>query len=83
MSDFELEKINDYKYEILGGQHSTAARLELHKENPDNELFAEVLAEVYIGLSDDEALRLGSRHNANGHFIHKLTHREYVCWTCI
>ena len=68
-----------YKYEGLGGQHTTQAKAELHKENPNNPMFKTVLAEVYVGLSDDESLRLASRHNANGHFIHKMTHRDYVC----
>ena len=70
-----------YKYEVLGGQHTTQAKIELHKENPDNPLFKTILAEVYVGLSDDESLRLASRHNANGHFVHKMTHRNYVCLT--
>ena len=73
------ERLKDvYKYEVLGGQHTSTARAELHAENPDNSLLARVLAEVYIGLTDDEALRLASRHNANGHFIHPMTHRDYV-----
>ena len=67
-----------YKYEVLGGQHTSQARAELHREQPDNPLYATILAEVYVGLSDDEALRLASRHNINGHFIHKMTHRDYV-----
>lgn len=37
-----------------------------------------VFSEVYVGLSDDESLRLASRHNTNGHFVHKMTHRDYV-----
>ena len=63
---------------MLGGQHTSTARLLLFEENPDSSLFSEILAEVYIGLSDDEALRLGLRHNSNGHFIHRMTHRDYV-----
>lgn len=67
-----------YKYEVLGGQHISRARMELHKENPENVLYSSILAEVYVGLSDDEALRLASRHNNNGHYHHKMTHRNYV-----
>jgi hypothetical protein len=67
-----------YKYEVLGGQHTSTARAELHRKHPDNPLFGKILAEVYTGLTDDEALRLSSRHNVNGHFIHKMTHRDYV-----
>ena len=56
-------------------------QLQLHQQNSGNALFGKILAEVYIGLTDDEALRLSSRHNArytsykrgNGHFIHKMT----------
>lgn len=67
-----------YKYEVLGGQHTSIARAELHKEHPNNPLLSSILAEVYVGLTDDEALRLASRHNTNGHFIHTMTHWDYV-----
>ena len=43
-------------------------------------IFKKILAEVYVGLCDDEALRLASRHNLNGHFIHKMIHRDYVSY---
>lgn len=76
--DFTERLKGVYKYEVLGGLHTSQARAELHKENPDNPLFSNILAEVYVGLTDDEALRLASRHNINGHFIHKMTHRNYV-----
>ncbi len=73
------ERLKDvYKYEVLGGQHTSTARAELQAENPDNPLLNRILAEVYVGLSDDESLRLASRHNVNGHFIHQMTHRDYV-----
>ena len=72
-----------YKYEVLGGQHTSQARAELHREQPDNPLYATILAEVYVGLTDDEALRLASRHNINGHFIHKMTHRDYVSFSLV
>lgn len=74
------ERLKDvYKYEVLGGQHTSAARTQLNKKYPENPLYRSILAEVYVGLSDDEALRLASRHNVNGHFVHKMTHRDYVC----
>ena len=67
-----------YKYEVLGGQHTALARKDLLKENPANSFFKDDWAEVYVGLTSVEALCLGSRHNKNGHFIHKMTHRDYV-----
>lgn len=40
--------------------------------------FEKVSRHVYVGLTDEEALWLSSRHNANGHFHHNMTHRDYV-----
>jgi hypothetical protein len=76
--EFAKSLKNVYKYEVLGGQHTSQARAELHREHPENPLFTTILAEVYVALSDDEALRLASRHNINGHYIHRMTHRDYV-----
>lgn len=69
------ERLKDvYKYEVLGGQHTSIARAQLNKKYP-----RESTVSLNPGLSDDEALRLASRHNVNGHFVHKMTHRNYVC----
>ncbi len=73
---FDTKRKDGYRYEVLGGQHSALAR----KENPENMALQRVLAEVYIGLTDDESLHLASRHNVNGHFVHKMTHRDYVSY---
>ena len=78
ISGFSEKWLSVYKYEVLGGQHTALARKDLLKENPANSFFKDVWAEVYVGLTSVEALRLGSRHNKNGHFIHKMTHRDYV-----
>ena len=64
--------------EVLGGQHTAMARQKVSAEYPGNTILKHILAEVYVGLSDDEALRLASCHNINGHFVHKMTHRDYV-----
>ena len=81
VDEFSERYKDSYRYEVLGGQHTTRAKAELFKENPDNSQFGQILAEVYMGLTDKESLRLASRHNANGHFIHKMTHKDYV--SCI
>ena len=67
-----------YRYEVQGGLHGAKARQALFSENPDMTTYARAYCTVYCGLSDEEALRLASRHNVNGHFIHKMTHRDYV-----
>ena len=74
--EFFKERHKDlYRYEVNGGLHSVKARQGLVNENP---IFSTVQAVVYVGLSDEEALRLASRHNTNGHFNHRMTHRDYV-----
>lgn len=66
-----------YKYEVLGGLHTFLAKSQLAQEVPDD-LYMFVNADVYVGLTDDEALRLAVRHNQNSHFTHKVTHRDLV-----
>ena len=77
-SNFSESLLAVYKYEILGGQHTAIAKQQLSKEHPENPYFHDIMAEVYVALTNDEALRLGSRHNRNGHYVHKMTHRDYV-----
>lgn len=64
-----------YRYEVNGGLHGVKARQLLSSDDP---IFSMVQAIVYVGLTDEEALRLAMRHNKNGHFNHRLTHRDYV-----
>lgn len=78
-----VEQFNDrfanvYKYEVLGGLHTLKAKAQLSQKYPNNPFFQRTLAEVYIGLTDEQALRLSQRHNINSHFIHKITHRDLV-----
>ena len=75
---YDMKRKDAYRYEVLGGQHTALARREVSNKHPDNMHLKKILAEVYVNLSDDESLRLGSRHNINGHFVHKMTHRDYV-----
>ena len=63
IDEFEPRLKDVYKYEVLGG---STARMQLHREHPSNPLFSHILAEIYVGLSDDVSLRLASRHNVNG-----------------
>ena len=78
VDDFNPRYKDVYKYEVLGGLHTMLAKIQLTEEHPNNPYFTVAMAEVYLGLSDEEALRLAQRHNLNSHFVHKLTHRDLV-----
>ena len=64
---------------MLGGLHTFLAKSQLSMELPDNEAFKRVHADVYVGLTDDDAMRLALCHNQVSHFSHKTTHRDLVC----
>lgn len=76
--DFQDKYKIVYKYEVLGGLHTYIAKAQLSQEFPNNTDFQSVRAEVYVGLTDEAALRLALRHNQNSHFTHKVTHRDLV-----
>ena len=78
IDDFNVKYKDVYKYEVLGGLHTLIAKSQLSQEYPDNTFFKKALAEVYVGLSDEQSLRLAQRHNLNSHFVHKITHRDLV-----
>ena len=78
VDDFNPKHKDVYKYEVLGGLHTMIAKSQLAEEFPENPFYTTAMAEVYIGLTDEEALRLAQRHNLNSHFVHKLTHRDLV-----
>ena len=76
---FKKQLQDAYQYEVQGGLHSVSAQQSILEENDAfAKDFSKVYALVYINLTDEEALRVASRHNINGHFNHKMTHRDYV-----
>ncbi len=77
-ADFKPLYKNVYKYKVLGGLHSLICKTQLSMEQPDNPFFKVALANVYVGLDDEQALRLARRHNDNSHFVHHVTHRDLV-----
>ena len=63
---------------MLGGLHTLIAKSQLVVEYPENPFFKSCMAEVYVGLNDEEALRLAQRHNLTSHYVHDVTHRDLV-----
>ena len=76
--EFQERLKNVYMYEVHGGLHGITAKQELANKYPNSQEYKSILAHIYVGLSDEEALRLATRHNINGHFNHHLAHRDYV-----
>ena len=72
------ERLKDlYKFEVHGGVHSLKVKQKLIEEGYLNPKI-HVWCNIYSYLNDEEALWLASRHNINGHFSHKMSHRNYV-----
>ena len=65
--EFKERHKDVYQYDVLGGLHGANARQGLLTEQPGEEAYSRVFCVVYCGLTDEEALRLASRHNINGH----------------
>lgn len=76
---FNRNKPEKYEYEVLGGLHNTMAAKALLEKHPRNEHFQRRHARVYVGLTDKEALWLGTRHNATASFRHEIKLKEEVC----
>ena len=75
--NFEEQLKNLYKYEIHGSVHTLKAKQGLIEEgylNPKMHIWCN----IYSYLDDEETLWLPSCHNINGHFSHKISHRNHM-----
>ena len=75
---FDSKHPNSYRYETIGGNNSRVALQELLQENPNEKRFQTRLVAVYVGLTDDMALRLASKHNRATGFTHQMTTQDKV-----
>ena len=77
-ADFDTAKLHSYTYDVIGGAHNTTAAKKLNVQFPENPHYQFRYARIYVGLSDEEALWLGTRHNLTGEFRHSITFLEEV-----
>ena len=49
--DFDIDKKDAYKYEVLGGTHLMLATKKLNKEHPESIYFRGRSARIYCGLT--------------------------------
>ncbi|CAH1242451.1 Hypp6718 [Branchiostoma lanceolatum] len=60
---FDSRKLQDYTYEVIGGNHTRLALQKLHSEDPDEDIFKTTMARVYCDLPDSLARKIGIDHN--------------------
>ena len=76
--DFDIDKKDAYKYEVLGGTHLMLATKKLKKEDPESIYFRGRMARIYFGLTDEQAIYLGAMHQNTTSYCHEITYREEV-----
>jgi hypothetical protein len=74
--EFQEERRESYLYETLGGNNSRVAMQELLKE--EDLRFRTRLVSVYCHLTDNQALRLASKHNLATSVHHDMTTSDKV-----
>ena len=70
-----------YTYEVIGGNNSRAALVEIQKKHPEltsNPNFRVRPVSIYSTLTDEEAQYLAIKHNRATHFTHSMTTQEKV-----
>jgi hypothetical protein len=75
---FDRSKCFEYKYYVIGGNHSAEARRELMQEYPNNPLFETVRCVIYVGLTDGEAKLLAWDHNTDNEYRMSMTFIQRV-----
>jgi len=63
---------------VYGGNHTRAAKKELSEQYPGTTFFSTHPAHVYVGLTDDEAILIGSGHQEMTQNFHSFSSREQI-----
>ncbi|CAB3987115.1 Hypothetical predicted protein, partial [Paramuricea clavata] len=74
--EFDKNMLSGYRYEVLGGTHNFLATKALASKHPDCETFKGRCAPLFVGLSDQEALWVATKHNKTGSFRHDISFQE-------
>jgi hypothetical protein len=76
--EFDVSKYFDYKYYVIGGNHSTKDRRELMQEYLNNPLFQKVKCIIYACLTDSKEKLISWDHNTNNEYIMYMTFNQRV-----
>ena len=71
--DFDFAKKNEYKYFVIGGNHSACAKADLTLTNPQYGAYRRVSAWIFAGLSVREARNLAWGHNIDSEFRSQMS----------
>ncbi|KAL3696720.1 hypothetical protein R1sor_010796 [Riccia sorocarpa] len=77
--DFDLSKVNQHKYYVLGGNHTAAAKMKAYRKfSIPNEAFLLCSCFFYVGLTHLEARIIATDDNADQQFRLKMSHIQKV-----
>jgi hypothetical protein len=71
--DFKFEKKNEYRYRVLGGNHSACARADLTAAKPDHSGYRRCQSWIFVGLDTKDARMLAWTHNIDNEFRSNLS----------
>ena len=71
--EFDKTQFFDYKYYVIGGNHSVEAKRQLIEEYPNNYLFQNVKCIIYTDLTKTKSNLLAWDHNADNEHKMKMT----------
>ena len=75
---FDVRKLEQYNYYVIGGSHSTEARRHLVKEHPTTYFFKYVECKIYVRLIREEAKLLAWDHNNDNGYRQKMSSIERI-----
>lgn len=76
LKTFDKNNTSQYRYEVLGGTHNVLTAKALFEKYPEQVAYGGRYAWIFVGLTDDDALWLASRHNKTGSFRHEMTFQD-------
>jgi hypothetical protein len=71
--DFDMQKKNQDKYQILGGNHSACARMDLTSASPDYSADKRIQSWIFVGLNNVQARTLAWTHNIDNEVKSNMT----------
>ena len=72
------KKCFNYKYYVIGGNHSAEDRREMIQEYPNNPLYETVKCIIYVSLTDSKEILLTWDHNTNNKYRMSMTFIQRV-----